>query len=68
LSFYFFFLQLLDGNPIKRNNKYSISTLFGVSTLIISNCRKRDAGMYQCQASNPTGEASCEASLAIMEV
>jgi len=59
---------LKDGNPIKRNNKYSISTLFGVSTLIISNCRKRDAGMYQCQASNPTGEASCEASLAIMEV
>merc|ERR1712136_11726 len=57
-----------NGDPIKRNNKYSISTIFGVSTLIISNCRKRDGGMYQCKATNPTGEASCEASLEIMEM
>jgi len=56
-----------NNEPIKRNNKYSISNVFGVSTLVISNCRQRDAGMYKCEATNPTGAATCEATLSVME-
>lgn len=50
---------------IKPNNKYSMKNSYGVCTLSVHGCRPRDAGLYQCEATNPTGKATCEANLNI---
>ncbi|XP_076821104.1 immunoglobulin-like and fibronectin type III domain-containing protein 1 [Clavelina lepadiformis] len=55
-----------DGVRLRANNKYSMRNHYGVCTLTISDCRPRDAGIYKCEALNPTGRACSEANLTVI--
>lgn len=56
-----------DGEPIHESLKYHIKHEGDSYGLYIRDCKPEDAGAYKCHAHNKQGEASCEATLQIVD-
>ena len=57
---------LKDGVEIKKSTKAKFSVRNGLYALSISRCSNKDAGCYECIASNSIGRVSCQAILGVV--
>ncbi|CAH2049873.1 unnamed protein product, partial [Iphiclides podalirius] len=56
-----------DGQPISPSDKYGIKRDGEVCCLYVRDLKPEDAGRYKCLAKNREGEATCEATLDVVE-
>jgi hypothetical protein len=64
---WFFNDQLITPGTGADTDKYRVKRDGDAVCLYVRDCKPSDSGNYKCRASNCDGEASCEASLEVVD-